>query len=142
MTVTIPRKARDKVNAFEKAKEVLQEYVSDNEDTFGPFLELVDEYNAAHEDAKAAIRQTPGTEPFSLKSFHRRTAPNKDGYNPALLPGVVLAMDGVVKSVDNDRLNRIAIDEPIYSEAIRKSFAEATGTPAVVGPKKIVLDLG
>lgn len=141
-TAELSRSARNRVNEFERKRQELQEYIADNYEVFGPFLELSDEYNKLHEAAKDALRRHPGGSALSYKSFRRNRAPDKGHYDPTKLPGIVLTIPGIVKSVDKEKLNQLAIEEPLHAKDIRAAWQDKSGTPSVTGPKKVVVELG
>jgi hypothetical protein len=131
------KKADSAIDAFEEAREAVQEFIEDHQAAFNIFYDLSERYNRLLGEARDACRVVEGQDPFSYQSFRRTKAPESWKYEAHLLPAEVLQTPGVVGRVDNKVIESGLVTGAFTVEQIDPARSKKIGTPKVLGPKDI-----
>ena len=144
-TKKTPRQiATIKIRQFESSQRALNDFIFEHlaQEQLEALFELIDKYNSDLADAKDAIRNVSSATPVQIGAFQRaKNTKETVTYNPKYIPNRILAMPGVVKSVDTKKINELILSGEITVEDMEDAKEMQPGrTPSVRAPKAVVFD--
>ena len=136
----------ERLNELEKKWQGLADFIKDHfikpfDDTqvYETFCVLCEEYNAALEEAKTAIRSIPNNDRISRGPFVRTVASESIAYKVDRLPASVLKEPGVVRSVDDKLIGQLVERGVIKQSQVIDAQYNKPGRRAVTGPKEVLI---
>tara|TARA_B100001250_G_scaffold414436_1_gene452824 strand:+ start:6107 stop:6541 length:435 start_codon:yes stop_codon:yes gene_type:complete len=137
MNDILKHEAMAAVEEFIVERNKMLKFIEKHSAFFDTLNALVDNYNGAHEAAKASIKEIPSTDGFQMGPFRRTKTSEKTKYDPDKLPTKALRLKGVVK-VDAEALNKHIERGNIAYKDVAEARGEYRTTGAVNGPKLMV----
>lgn len=130
------------IKDFNEIKRQMLDYMAKNEKFVSEFLSISEEYNRLLGEAKYVVRNSGDpSQILKVGEFKRTKEGEKLMYNPALLPSEVLGLNGVVKEVDTQALQKYVLTGTVAADvAERASYIKKIGS-RVTAPKEIVVKL-
>lgn len=133
--------ADNPVQAFQRDRIAIINFIEEHQEVFDRFFELADQYNGALTAAKQSVRDIEPAGPVQVGPFKRANASVSTTYDPSKLPNAILIIPGVVKAVDTKVLEKLLVDGVVKAAQVLPAKSVETGTAKIDGPKDIVVKL-
>lgn len=133
--------ARAKIKEFDKIHGQISKLIESNPEVFEQFFELAEEFNVQLQDVKTSLREVKTRDSFSMGSFSRGRVTNTVTYLAGKLPPEVLAIPGVVKSIDPKVIDKLVANGELTEDEAEFARNVKDRSPNVYGPKEIVVKL-
>ncbi|MFZ4580871.1 MAG: hypothetical protein ACOYOB_21010 [Myxococcota bacterium] len=78
---------------------------------------------------------------MTVGAFVRSAPPVSKNYLADLLPPPILAIPGVVKTIDVAMIEKLVLDGKLHPDVAKAARCDTEGTPRVSGPGAIVVKL-
>jgi len=100
--------AQAKIDARDRIIAVTKEFMAEHRAVFTQFMELTARAEAAEVEAKEAILAIETSETWNYSEVTRGAKPSTPVFDIALLPSEVLLTPGIIRSIDNVKLEQMA----------------------------------
>lgn len=130
----ILRLVEDRLKTLAEVQEDLVKLQNDNPEVFEMFNSLTERYNTSWDECKNLLKSVDTDQALRIGPFSRDRKSFTTKFKPSLLPDGVLAMPGVVKTVDDKLIADLITQGVISQSEIEDARYEHARTPSVRSP--------
>ena len=130
----ILRLVEQRLKALGEVQEDLVKLQNDNPEVFEMFYNLTERYNTSWDECKNLLKSVETDQALRIGPFSRDRKSVTTKFKPSLIPDAVLAMPGVVKTVDDKLIAELITQGIISQSEIEDARYEYARTPSIRSP--------